>query len=165
MDNRSGFRLATQTRARLILEQVRVKYCSRNAWLEQRSSFKLVFKHVSQPLLTGVDSKPQVQMERMSYWHNFIKKGELLLFCLLPALWKLIRIEKAFEPPHDKTNKMTYATSEDSDQPGIPPSLIRVFAVHSMGSWGPNVSSCGHRRLIRLGGCPGWSESSLGAFL
>ena len=36
--------------------------------------------------------------------------------------------------------------SEDSDQPGHPPSLIRVFAVHSMG-------------------CPGWSESSLGAHI
>ena len=33
------------------------------------------------------------------------------------------------------------APSEDSDQPGHPPSLIRVFAC----------------------GCPGWSESSLGA--
>ena len=51
------------------------------------------------------------------------------------------------EPPHDKTNKMIYAPSEDSDQPGHPPSLIRVFAVHSVGSWGPNLSSCGQWRL------------------
>ena len=29
---------------------------------------------------------------------------------------------------HDKTNKMACAPSEDSDQPGHPPSLIRVFA-------------------------------------
>ena len=29
---------------------------------------------------------------------------------------------------HYKTNKMTCAPSEDSDQPGHPPSLIRVFA-------------------------------------
>ena len=41
------------------------------------------------------------------------------------------------ESPHDKTNKMACAPSEDSGQPGHPPSLIRVF------------------------GCPGWSESSL----
>ena len=34
-----------------------------------------------------------------------------------------------FEPPRGKTNKMT-AHSEDSDQPGHPPSLIRVFAGH-----------------------------------
>ena len=34
-----------------------------------------------------------------------------------------------FEPHRDKTNKMAYAPSEDSDQPGHPPILIRVFAV------------------------------------
>ena len=34
-----------------------------------------------------------------------------------------------FKPPHDKTNKMACALSEDSDQPGYPPCLIRVFAV------------------------------------
>ena len=28
------------------------------------------------------------------------------------------------EPPHDKTNKMTCAHSEDSDQPGHQPSLM-----------------------------------------
>ena len=38
------------------------------------------------------------------------------------------------EPPYDKTNKMAFALSEDSDQPGHPPSLIRVFAVPSMGT-------------------------------
>ena len=54
------------------------------------------------------------------------------------------------EPPHDKTNKVAYAPIEDSDQPGHPPGLIRVFAVRSMGSLGPNISSCGQRRLIRL---------------
>ena len=36
-----------------------------------------------------------------------------------------------------KTNKMIYAPSEDSDQPRHLPSLTRVFAVRSMGSWGP----------------------------
>ena len=67
------------------------------------------------------------------------------------------------EPPHDKTNKTAFVPSEDSDQPGHSPRLIRVFVVRSMGSWGPNVSSCGQRRLIRLRGCTGWSVSSLGA--
>ena len=42
--------------------------------------------------------------------------------------------ESKFEPPHNKTNKMACAPSEDSDQPGHPPSLIRVFAVRFMGS-------------------------------
>ena len=67
------------------------------------------------------------------------------------------------EPPHDKTNKMACAPSDNSDHPGHPPSLIWVFAVHSMGSKEPKLPSWGQRRLIRLGGCPGWSESSLGA--
>ena len=56
------------------------------------------------------------------------------------------------EPLHDKTNKMTCAPSEDSDQPGHLPSLIRVFTVRSVGSQGPKVSSCRRQRLIRLGG-------------
>ena len=56
------------------------------------------------------------------------------------------------------------APSEDSDQPGHPPSRIRVFTVHTMGSLGPKVSSCRQWRLIRLGRYPGWSESSLGTY-
>ena len=47
--------------------------------------------------------------------------------------------KKHFEPPHDKPNKMTFVPSEDSDQHGHQPSLIRVFAVRSMGSLGPNL--------------------------
>ena len=39
------------------------------------------------------------------------------------------------EPPHDKTNKMTCAPSEDSDQPGHPPSLVRVFGVRMKKHW------------------------------
>ena len=45
-----------------------------------------------------------------------------------------VLIENILERQHDKTNKMTCAPSEDSDQPGLLPSLIRVFAVRSMGS-------------------------------
>ena len=39
------------------------------------------------------------------------------------------------------------APSEDSDQPGYPPSLIRVFVLRPMDSLGPKLSSCGQRRL------------------
>ena len=56
-------------------------------------------------------------------------------------------VASIIEPSHDKTNKMICAPSEDSDQPGHPPSLIRVFAVHSMGSQGSKVSSCRQRRF------------------
>ena len=54
--------------------------------------------------------------------------------------------------------------SEDSDQPGHPPSLIRVFAVRMKKTWVLSYPLRAQwRLLIRLGGCPGWSESSLGA--
>ena len=46
----------------------------------------------------------------------------------------LFHAHAQYEPPPDKTNKMVCVPSEDSDQPGHPPSLIRVFALHSKGS-------------------------------
>ena len=39
------------------------------------------------------------------------------------------------KPPHDETNKMACAPSEDSDKPGHLPSLIRVFAVSMKKTW------------------------------
>ena len=69
----------------------------------------------------------------------FIAFGPLFLLACPQSFFKYLFIEKqlssiprsvesTFEPPHDKTNKMACAPSEDSDQPGHPPSLIRVFA-------------------------------------
>ena len=52
-----------------------------------------------------------------------------------------------FEPPHDKTNKMTCAPCEDSDQPGHLPSLIRVFAVHTKKAWVLSYPLSAQRRL------------------
>ena len=45
------------------------------------------------------------------------------------------------EPQREKNNKMTCAPNKDSDQPGHPPSLIRVFAMHLMDSQGPKFFS------------------------
>ena len=53
----------------------------------------------------------------------------------------------------------------DSDQPGHPPSLIRAFAVRMKKHWVLSYPLSVQRRLISLGGCPGWSESSLGAHI
>ena len=47
----------------------------------------------------------------------------------LVALRNTVHIWYIYEPQHDKTNKMSCASSKDSDQPGHQPSLIRVFAV------------------------------------
>ena len=88
------------------------------------------------------------------------------------------------EPPYDKTNKMTCASCEDSDQPGHPPpSLIRVFDVRTKKRWALKYLSTGWRQhqmsrlmtkptkwhvrpakiQISLGIRPVWSESSLSA--
>ena len=66
------------------------------------------------------------------------------------------------EPVHDKTNNMACVPSKDSDQPGYPPSLIRVFAVRMKKAWVLSYPLSTQRRLIRMGRCPGWSESLLG---
>ena len=36
---------------------------------------------------------------------------------------------RLIEPLHDKTSDLDFASSEDPDQPGHPPTLIRVFTV------------------------------------
>ena len=51
------------------------------------------------------------------------------------------------EPRHDKTNKMICAPSEDSDQPGHPPSLIRVSAVRLKQNWVLSYPLSAQRRL------------------
>ena len=48
------------------------------------------------------------------------------------GLYSKADIFKTIEPPHDKTNTMTFAPSEDTDQPGHPP---RVFALHTNKHW------------------------------
>ena len=67
------------------------------------------------------------------------------------------------ELPHGKTNKMTRASSKDSDQPGHPPVLISLRCLHeqALGSWLPIKPTA--KTLIRLGECPGSSESLPGA--
>ena len=55
----------------------------------------------------------------------------------------------------DITNQQNgFAPSEDSDQPGHPPSLIRVFAVRMKKAWLLSYPLSAQRRLIRLGRCP-----------
>ena len=68
---------------------------------------------------------------------------------------KKLSFLKLLEPPRDKTNKMTFAQGEDSDQSGHPPSLIRVFAVCMKKHWVLSYPLSAQQRLIRLGGCAG----------
>ena len=59
---------------------------------------------------------------------------------------RTLRLRLQFEPFRDKTNKMTVRPA-NSDQPGHPPSLIRVFAMRFMGSLGPKLPLYVQRRL------------------
>ena len=56
------------------------------------------------------------------------------LFVLPKSLFCLKKTKEIIAPLYDKTNKMSCAPSEDSDQPWHPPSLIRAFALCFMGS-------------------------------
>ena len=60
------------------------------------------------------------------------------------SLWGISKTDK---PPHDKTSKMACALSNDSDQPGHPPSLIRVFAVRMKKAWVLSYPLSARRRL------------------
>ena len=66
-------------------------------------------------------------LKEISVAHNY------LLLVLYNLAQKIQTFSTIIDPPTDKTNKMS-APSKDSDQPGHLPSLIRVFAVHSMRS-------------------------------
>ena len=61
-----------------------------------------------------------------------------------------------------QNRQMACAPSKDSNRAGHLPSLIRVFAVRMKKAWVLSHPLSAQRRLIWLGGCPGWCESSLG---
>ena len=98
----------------------------------------LAIAEISRPKLVSVAEHAGLSLN----WTQTLKTGFLVTWIV-------------YWVSHDKTNKMTCVPSEDLVQHGHPPSLIRVFAVRSKGSKGPNLSSRGQRKLIRLGGCPG----------
>ena len=67
---------------------------------------------------------------------NFFMCIHFNLFYIVSNIYKSQSVVNSLiEPVHDKTKKMTCAPSEDSDQPGHPPNLIRVFAVCMKKPW------------------------------
>ena len=93
-------------------------------------------------------------------YHLFLV--EIIIFSFCGTRLKVENRIK-YEPAHDKTNKMACAPSKDSVQPGNLPSLIRAFAVRMKKAWVLSYLLSTQPRLIRLSGCPGLSESLLGA--
>ena len=72
----------------------------------------------------------------------------------LDCMSQEVSTKVVFEPPHDKTNKLTCAPSEDSDQPGHPSSLISVFAVRMKKAWVLSYPLSAQRRLW-----PDWADA------
>ena len=70
------------------------------------------------------------------------KKCDKMYMCCICGLE-----EEAFWATSWQNQQNDLCAHKDSDQPGHPPSLIRVFAVRSMGSLGPNFASGGQRWL------------------
>ena len=94
--------------------------------------------------------------------------------CSINAMSELftsvVDLVNAHPPPTDKClirwqltlSKTLWAASWQNEQNGMS-SMISVFAVRIKKAWVLSYPLSAHRRLIRLGGRPGWSESSLGA--
>ena len=114
-----------------------------------------------------IGDKYQIRLTRLkllNYCFNCSNRLTVWSHCLMMYPRDADRMENSIdpdqswsEPPHDKTNKTTLRPaktqislgSEDSDQPGHPPSLIRVFAVRS-------IDGFFMRTLIRLGAGMPW---------
>ena len=89
--------------------------------------------------------------EKTCYWNN-ISLAAQWVFAEYNFLHKAVftymsHSLRIYEPPHDETIKMACAPSEDPDQHGHPPSLIRVFAVRLKKVWVLNYPFRGQRRL------------------
>ena len=80
------------------------------------------------------DADQTGRMPRLIWVFAGRKLTLLVLWCRGLFLVNVYLVQQYYEPPHDKTNKMACALSEDSDQPGHQPSLIRVLTVCSMDS-------------------------------
>ena len=107
-------------------------------------------RHVMNFWLTTL--KP-IQFRQYSISHNLMylfDKGRFLIPLLL-FMWFAWFIN---EPHRDKTNKMACAPSKDSDQPGHPPSLSRVFVVRMKKAWVLSYPLSAQRRL-----CSDWADA------
>ena len=91
---------------------------------------------------------------------NFISRAEASYFCV------------CYYMSRDMTKPTKWLCAQrSSDQPGHPSSLIRLGAMRSMGSLGPNVSSCGQQNSDQTGRMPrliwvfAWTHSHFVGFV
>ena len=138
-------------------QQRRLSGCSdAHAYLRLRSSHMVLdrFSHDVAELILGIHFlmtmilKTILQMHwywlshRNLHFHSsfagspdFFKTMRFLSGEIMPFLFVLAKIwRKTYEPRHDKNQQNECAPSEDSDQPGRPPSPTGVFVLRSVGS-------------------------------
>ena len=95
-------------------------------------------------------------VDQFFYYYSLLEGKITLIYSQMTELYTKIPLsarlrayvwKKTSEPLHDKTNKMACAPSEDSDQPGHLPSLIRVFALRTKKAWALSYPLSTQRRL------------------
>ena len=89
------------------------------------------------------------------YWWSLLMNSNGNITCNAVHAWTIFFLKiNPNEPSHGKTNKTACTPSEDSDQPGHPPSLIRVFAVGMKKAWVLSYTLSALRRLW-----PDWADA------
>ena len=85
--------------------------------------------------------------------------------CINYVVRVVVGANDIYEPVHDKTNKMIYVRPPKTQ---ISLDISPVRSESSLSVWrtmGPRLPiERTAKTLIRLGGCPGWSESSQGVY-
>ena len=81
---------------------------------------------MQKPFIRCISQKGQVVNTFRQYTYTYTRTVFIVISHDMEVMEK-------FEPRHDKNQQNECVPSKDSDQPGHPTSLIRVFAVRSMG--------------------------------
>ena len=72
--------------------------------------------------------KNKKKKKSFSLLQSLLEESSMIILILV--LKSIFQQHILNQPPHDKTNKMAYVPSEDSDQPGHLPSLISLHYLH-----------------------------------
>ena len=94
-------------------------------WVSSVNGYHLSSGIIGYPLSSGV---LRVVKRCTSSVENFLNDSCKRLY-FSNGRFYFERLTVIYRPPHDKTNKKACAPSEDSDQPGHPPSLVKFFGV------------------------------------
>ena len=98
---------------------------------ERQLVWFLIFILIDKDVIVGVRYNSFNSLSRFIFLSTFLRnkvglKCNSIFECTKENDWIII------EPPHDKSTKW-HVRPTKTDQPGHPPSLIRLFAVRSMG--------------------------------